>query len=38
MTTTPSLTLNTGAEIPQLGYGVFLVDPDSTQRLVEEAL
>jgi 2,5-diketo-D-gluconate reductase A len=35
---TPALTLNTGAEIPQLGYGVFLVEPDSTQRLVEEAL
>ena len=35
---TPSLTLNTGAQVPQLGYGVFLVDPDSTQRLVEEAL
>jgi 2,5-diketo-D-gluconate reductase A len=35
---TPSVTLNTGAEVPQLGYGVFLVDPGSTQRLVEEAL
>jgi 2,5-diketo-D-gluconate reductase A len=34
----PSLTLNDGVEIPQLGFGVFQVPPDETQRVVEEAL
>jgi 2,5-diketo-D-gluconate reductase A len=34
----PSALLNTGAAIPQIGFGVFLVAPDATQRLVEEAL
>jgi len=34
----PSLPLSTGTSIPQLGFGVFLVDPDDTQRVVEDAL
>ncbi|QLD11129.1 aldo/keto reductase [Microbacterium oleivorans] len=33
----PSVTLNSGFEIPQLGYGVFKVDPAETERLVSEA-
>lgn len=32
------LPLNSGTTIPQLGFGVFLVDPDDTQRVVEDAL
>ena len=34
----PALPLNSGSSIPQLGFGVFLVDPKDTQRVVEEAL
>jgi 2,5-diketo-D-gluconate reductase A len=34
----PQLPLNSGASIPQLGFGVFRVDPDDTQRVVEDAL
>jgi 2,5-diketo-D-gluconate reductase A len=34
----PSVTLRDGVEIPQLGFGVFQVPPDETQRVVEEAL
>jgi 2,5-diketo-D-gluconate reductase A len=34
----PALTLNSGASIPQLGFGVFLVDPKDTQRVVEDAI
>jgi 2,5-diketo-D-gluconate reductase A len=36
--TVPSLTLHDGAEIPQLGFGVFQVPPKDTQRAVELAL
>ncbi|MFC0678560.1 aldo/keto reductase [Lysobacter korlensis] len=36
--TTPTLPLNSGHEIPQLGFGVFLVDPAEAQRIVEDAL
>lgn len=36
--TVPTLTLNDGFEIPQLGFGVFLVDPDDTERIVSDAL
>ena len=36
--TVPTLTLNDGHQIPQLGYGVFKVDPDETERLVGDAL
>ncbi len=34
----PSLTLNTGAEIPQLGFGVFKVSPQETVDAVSTAL
>jgi 2,5-diketo-D-gluconate reductase A len=33
-----SIPLNSGTTIPQLGFGVFLVDPSDTQRVVEDAL
>ncbi|WP_152362455.1 aldo/keto reductase [Microlunatus speluncae] len=34
----PSIELNQGVAIPQLGYGVFQVPPDETQAAVEQAL
>lgn len=34
----PELTLNNGVRIPQLGFGVFQVPPEETQRVVEDAL
>jgi len=37
-TPVPQIKLNSGASIPQLGFGVFLVDPADTQRVVEDAL
>jgi len=37
-TPVPSLTLNDGHTIPQLGFGVFRVDPDETERIVTDAL
>jgi 2,5-diketo-D-gluconate reductase A len=37
-TAVPSLTLHDVVEIPQLGFGVFQVPPEETQRAVEEAL
>lgn len=33
-----SITLNDGTTIPQLGFGVFKVDPGETERIVAEAL
>jgi 2,5-diketo-D-gluconate reductase A len=36
--TVPTIQLNDGAEIPQLGFGVFLVDPDEAERIVSDAL
>jgi 2,5-diketo-D-gluconate reductase A len=33
-----NLTLNDGTTIPQLGFGVFKVDPDETERIVTDAL
>ncbi len=36
--TVPILTLRDGVEIPQLGFGVFQIDPDETQEAVETAL
>ena len=36
--TVPTITLNDGVEIPQLGYGVFLVPADDAERAVSEAL
>ena len=35
--TIPTLTLNDGNQIPQLGYGVFKVPPADTERAVSEA-
>ncbi|MCU1404542.1 MAG: dkgA, partial [Glaciihabitans sp.] len=37
-TTVPTLTLNDGLSIPQLGFGVFKVDPAETERIVSDAL
>ena len=34
VTSIPTLTLHDGVEIPQLGFGVFQVPPDHTQRVV----
>jgi 2,5-diketo-D-gluconate reductase A len=34
----PTIELNSGARIPQLGFGVFQVDPDSTKGVVLDAL
>ncbi|MFB2598389.1 aldo/keto reductase [Herbiconiux sp. P17] len=34
----PTVTLNNGIEIPQLGFGVFRVDPEKTNRIVRDAL
>ena len=34
----PSLVMNNGLQIPQLGFGVFLVPPEETQQAVTEAL
>ena len=34
----PNVRLSDGVEIPQLGYGVFQIPPDETQRAVETAL
>ncbi|WP_344310166.1 aldo/keto reductase [Brevibacterium samyangense] len=36
--TVPTLTLNDGKSIPQLGFGVFKVDPAETERIVLDAL
>ena len=38
MPTPPNLTLNDGYTIPQLGFGVFKVDPPQTERIVSDAL
>ncbi|TFD82565.1 aldo/keto reductase [Cryobacterium fucosi] len=37
-TPVPTLTLNDGHTIPQLGFGVFKVEPEETQRIVSDAL
>ncbi len=34
----PHLPLNSGTSVPQLGFGVFRVDPTDAQRVVEDAL
>ncbi len=36
--TVPTIALNDGTTIPQLGFGVFKVDPDETERIVTDAL
>jgi diketogulonate reductase-like aldo/keto reductase len=38
MTTTPTLRLNNGVELPALGFGVFQTPPDETIAAVEAAL
>ena len=38
MTTQPSIELNNGVHIPQVGLGTFKVDEADTQRVVEKAL
>jgi 2,5-diketo-D-gluconate reductase A len=38
MSGVPNLTLHDGIEIPQLGFGVFQVPPDDTEKVVEQAL
>jgi 2,5-diketo-D-gluconate reductase A len=38
MTTVPNLKLNDGNTIPQLGFGVFQIDPDETAEAVTRAL
>jgi 2,5-diketo-D-gluconate reductase A len=38
MTTVPTIELNDGKRIPQLGFGVFQVDPDETAQAVKTAL
>jgi 2,5-diketo-D-gluconate reductase A len=36
--TVPSIRLNNGVEIPQVGFGVFQIPPDDTAKAVREAL
>jgi len=38
MATVPTITLNNGVEIPQLGFGVFQIKPDETAAAVQTAL
>lgn len=38
MTLVPRIQLNDGHSIPQLGFGVFKVDPAETERIVSDAL
>ena len=38
MNSVPDIKLNDGTTIPQLGFGVFQVDPGRTQEVVEQAL
>lgn len=38
MPTVPSLAMNNGIQIPQLGFGVFLISPEETGKAVTEAL
>ncbi len=38
MTTVPDLALNNGQTIPQLGFGVFQIEPDETAEAVSRAL
>src|SRR5690349_21352483 len=38
MTAVPTITLNDGAQIPQLGFGVFQIDPAETAEAVTRAL
>ena len=38
MPSVASLVMNNGIQIPQLGFGVFLVPPEETEKAVAEAL
>lgn len=38
MSTIPNLTLNDGTQIPQLGFGVYQIEPDETAAAVRTAL
>src|SRR3954467_15215745 len=38
MATVPTITLNNGVEIPQLGFGIFQVKPEETAQAVQQAL
>jgi len=38
LTNVPTITLNDGAKIPQLGFGVYQIDPDETADAVKTAL
>ena len=38
MSAVPSLAMNNGIQIPQLGFGVFLIPPEETEKAVSEAL
>jgi 2,5-diketo-D-gluconate reductase A len=38
VSTVPTIKLNDGASIPQLGFGVFQIDPDDTANAVKTAL
>ena len=38
MTDVPTVRLNTGAAMPQLGFGVFQVPPQDVERVVTVAL
>jgi len=38
MASVPTITLNNGVEIPQLGFGVFQVPPEETAKAVQTAL
>ena len=38
MSAVPTITLNNGVEIPQLGFGVFQIDPDDTKDATLAAL
>ena len=38
MQAVPSLAMNNGIQIPQLGFGVFLIPPEETEKAVSEAL
>jgi 2,5-diketo-D-gluconate reductase A len=38
MSAVPSLAMNNGIQIPQLGFGVFLIPADETEKAVSEAL
>ena len=38
MTSVPTIQLNDGARIPQLGFGVYQIDPDDTAAAVKTAL